>query len=116
MKFANDDYEVGSGNVFRDLNLADADELDLKSDLALIIARRIRELGLSQMKAAEIMGLDQPKVSALVRGHLEKFSRDRLCELVSRLGYDLDIRIHKAKGGAPGKIKIAASRTLAHRA
>jgi predicted XRE-type DNA-binding protein len=104
-------YLVSSGNVFKDLGLADADELDLKTDLALIIARRIRKLGLSQMKAAEIMGLDQPKVSALIRGHLEKFSRDRLCELVSRLGYNVDIRIHQTKDGAPGKMKLKASRT-----
>jgi predicted XRE-type DNA-binding protein len=107
----NEDYEVSSGNIFRDLGLADADELDLKTDLALIIARRIRKLGLSQMKAAQIMGLDQPKVSALIRGHLEKFSRDRLCELVSRLGYNVDIRLRATRDGAPGRLKIKASRT-----
>src|SRR5260370_20351234 len=110
MKFAHDDYEVVSGNVFKDLGLADADELDLKSDLALIIARRIRKLGLSQVKAAEIMGLDQPKVSALIRGHLEKFSQDRLCELVRRLGCDVDIRIREHKGSAPGKMTVTAGR------
>jgi predicted XRE-type DNA-binding protein len=105
------DYEVSSENVFRDLDLADADELDVKSDLALIIARRIRKLGLSQIKAAEMMGLDQPKVSALIRGHLEKFSKDRLYELVRRLGYDVEIRLHETRRGAPGKLKITGART-----
>ncbi len=110
MKFAHDDYEVGSGNVFKDLGLANADELDLRSDLALIIAGRIRKLGLSQVKAAEVMGLDQPKVSALIRGHLEKFSKDRLCELVRRLGCDVDIRIREHKGSMPGKMKVTTDR------
>jgi len=110
MKFVRHDYEVGSGNVFKDLGLADADELDLKSDLALIIAGRIRKLRLSQVKAGEMMGLDQPKVSALIRGHLEKFSKDRLCDLVRRLGCDVDIRIRERKGSAPGKIKVTSRR------
>jgi predicted XRE-type DNA-binding protein len=108
MRLTNGDFEIGSGNVFRDLGLSDAEELELKSELALLIARRIRKLGLTQQKAASLIGLDQPKVSALIRGHLEKFSKERLCELLRRLGCDVEIRISGRNGVAPGKMKISA--------
>jgi predicted XRE-type DNA-binding protein len=99
--------------VFKDLGLPDAEELDIKSDLAILIGRRIKRLGLTQIKAAEVMGLDQPKVSALVRGHLEKFSRDRLCDLLTKLGCDVDIRIRERPPAgskvSPGKLKLIVS-------
>jgi predicted XRE-type DNA-binding protein len=108
MRLTNSDFEPGSGNVFRDLGLSDAEELELKSELAILIARRIRSLGLTQQKAARLMGLDQPKVSALIRGHLEKFSRERLCELLRRLGCDVEIRISSRNSVKPGRMKIRA--------
>ena len=95
------DYEVGSGNVFRDLGLPDADELDAKANLAIEVARIIARRGLTQTQAAKVLGIDQPKVSAIVRGHLEKFSLDRLCQLLTKLGCDVEIRIRKEKSGAP---------------
>ncbi|HXM89724.1 MAG TPA: XRE family transcriptional regulator, partial [Candidatus Acidoferrum sp.] len=67
-----------------------------------IVARR----GLSQVKAAAVLGVDQPKVSAIVRGHLEKFSIERLCELLTRLGCDVDIRVQEKKKSARGRMRI----------
>jgi predicted XRE-type DNA-binding protein len=60
------DYEVGSGNVFRDLGLPDADELDAKANLAIEIARIIDKCGLTRIQATKILGIDQPKVSAII--------------------------------------------------
>ena len=65
------DYEMSSGNVFRDLGLRDADELDIKANLAIEIDQIIARRGLSQVKAAAALGIDQPKVSPIVRGRLE---------------------------------------------
>jgi len=63
-----------SGNVFADLGLPDADERMLKAQLAVQIRRFIEEKGLTQSKAAEAVGLDQPKVSHLLHGRLAGFS------------------------------------------
>lgn len=107
------DYEVGSGNVFRDLGLAGADELDAKANLAIELARIIGKRGLTQTQAAKILGIDQPKVSAIVRGHLEKFSLDRLAGLLTLLGCDVDIRVHEKSNrtvrGAPAQGRMRVS-------
>jgi predicted XRE-type DNA-binding protein len=100
------DYEVSSGNVFRDLGLPDADELDIKANLAIKIGQIIARRGLSQVKAAAILGIDQPKVSAIIRGRLEKFSIERLCELLTRLGCDVNIRVQEKTKAARGRMRI----------
>src|SRR6204780_5714692 len=100
------DYEVSSGNVFRDLGLPDADELDIKANLAIKIGQIIARRGMSQVKAAAVLGVDQPKVSAIVRGQLEKFSIERLCELLTRLGCDVDIRVQEKWKAARSAIRI----------
>lgn len=76
----------GSGNVFADLGLPDAEEALAKARLAQEIVETIERKGLSQSEAAEMMGLDQPKVSALVRGRLSGFSTDRLFRCLILLG------------------------------
>src|SRR5579862_4974240 len=100
------DYELSSGNVFRDLGLPDADELDIKANLAIKIGEIIARRGLSQVKAAAVLGIDQPKVSAIVRGRLEKFSIERLCGLLTRLGCDVNIRVQEKRKAARGRMRI----------
>ncbi len=106
------DYEISRGNVFRDLGLPDADELDIKANLAIEIGRMIRRRSLSQSQAASILGVDQPRISALIRGHLEKFSMEKLCDYLRAFGCDVNIRIHQAKSRAarrPGKLTVSVS-------
>ena len=79
------------GNVFADLGLPDADHLLAKADLAIEISSIIEDRGLTQAEAAEIMGVDQPKVSALVRGRLGGFSMERLYRFLNALGRDVEI-------------------------
>lgn len=86
-------HELSSGNVFRDLELPDADELQVKADLVYEISRTIEERGLSQRQAAKILRVDQPKVSALVRGQLKGFSIERLYRFLNALGKDVEIVI-----------------------
>lgn len=80
-----------SGNVFADLGLPNADEELAKADLAFEISRIIEERGFTQVEAAEIMGVDQPKVSALVRYRLDGFSMERLYRFLNALGTDVEI-------------------------
>lgn len=85
--------ERGSGNVFEDIGLAQSAELLVKSQIAARIAAIIEERGLTQARAAEILGIDQPSVSDLVRGRLRGFSSDRLFRFLNALGHDVKIVI-----------------------
>ena len=85
--------ERSSGNVFEDIGLAESAVLLVKSELAARIAVIIEKRGLTQAKAAEILGMDQPSVSDLVRGRLRGFSSDRLFRFLTALGQDVKIVI-----------------------
>ena len=88
--------------MFADLGLPHRGVL-VKATIALAIARTIRERGLTQEQAGAILSLTQPKVSDLVRGHLEKFTIDRLMRYLCKLDYDVTIRFQpkpKSRGEA----------------
>lgn len=87
------DYTMSSGNVFEDLGLPHADERMLKAQLAVQICRFIEAKEWTQTEAAEAIGLDQPKVSNLLRGRLSGFSVDRLLNILNRLGHSIEVRI-----------------------
>ena len=87
------EHNQSSGNIFTDLELPDADERMLKAQLAVQIRRFIEEKGWTQTEAAEAVGLDQPKVSHLLRGRLAGFSVDRLLSILNRLGHSIEVRI-----------------------
>jgi predicted XRE-type DNA-binding protein len=84
-------FTESSGNVFADLGLPDAGSRLAKAELARRITREIEERELTQREAAEILGIDQPKASAITRGRLKEFSLDRLLTFVGRLGLDVEI-------------------------
>ncbi|MCI0403739.1 MAG: helix-turn-helix domain-containing protein [Acidobacteria bacterium] len=85
------DYKIGSGNVFTDLGFAGAEEMMAKAVLAHRIGRIIEERKLTQAEAARVMGVDQPKISALRRGRLSGFSLERLLRFLLLLGRDVEI-------------------------
>ena len=89
-----------TGNVFADLGLPDADELLGKAELAHRICELIRAARLTQAQAATRLGIDQPKVSALMRGKLEGFSTDRLLRFITALDQDVLISIRPATAHA----------------
>ncbi len=82
-----------SGNVFADLGLANSEELLIKAELVRQISELIRMQKLTQIEAAELLGIDQPKVSALLRGKLSGFSTERLFRFLNALGSDVEIRV-----------------------
>ena len=96
-------YE-SSGNVFADLELPDAKEAKAKAGLAQRITEVITLKGLTQVQAAELLGIDQPKISHLLRGSLTGFSTDRLFKYLTLLDQDVQIII-RSKG--PSHISTA---------
>jgi len=82
-----------SGNVFADLGVKNPEEALVKARLARVIADAIEVRGLTQVEAAELFGIDQPKISRLVRGQLAGFSIDRLFRFVTLLGSDIEITV-----------------------
>ncbi len=84
-----------SGNVFADLGFAEPEEELANAQLASHIRRVIRRRRLTQAAAAALMGIDQPKVSALLNGRPANFSTstDRLLRLLTALGQDVEVVI-----------------------
>ncbi|HVA29351.1 MAG TPA: helix-turn-helix transcriptional regulator [Candidatus Baltobacteraceae bacterium] len=90
------------------MGLSDADEVLFKADLAIAISRAIDSRGLSQAEAAQLAGLDQPKISALEAGDTRGFSVDRLFRILTRLGRDVRIQIQPSLG-SKGRIRVASA-------
>src|SRR5712672_2730131 len=83
--------EQGSGNVFADLDLPNPNLALAKAELVQRIRQLIADRKLTQVRAAKLLGLDQPKVSALVRGRVEGYSLDRLFRFLNALGQRVEI-------------------------
>ena len=101
--------ERGSGNVFADLDLPDADGHLLKAELVSRIDAIIRQRGITQTEAARLLGLSQPDVSRLLRGDFREYSLERLFRLLTKLGRDIDIVIRRPRSATGGKLRIAAA-------
>jgi predicted XRE-type DNA-binding protein len=82
---------ASSGNVFRDLGRASADELLAKAELSLLLTREIHTRGLTQRAAAALLGVAPPDVSDIIRGKLARFSYERLIRLLIRAGASVAI-------------------------
>lgn len=91
--------EESSGNVFRDLGLSNPHERLAKAQLAHRICGLVDSRNLTQREAAELMGLDQPKISALKQGKLAGFSIERLFRCLNELGQEINITIRPARHG-----------------
>ena len=97
-----------SGNVFADLGIDNAEEYMAKSELAAEILRIVQRRRLNQAETAKLLGIRQPKVSELLRGRLDGFSTDRLLRFITRLGYDVQIKLSKAHSHTEGRVEITA--------
>lgn len=109
---SNSNIGESEGNVFADIGVKNPDQALAKAELARQIAAIIKARGLTQTRAARILGIDQAKVSALTRGHLTGFSADRLFRLLNALGHDVEIRV-RVRPGDPGRgrMRVVAPRS-----
>ena len=92
------EYETSSGNVFEDIGIEKPDEYQHKAMIAARIYSIIQSRELTQAQAAKILGVSQPKVSALKNGILDGFSIERLFKFLHLLDQDIDIVIQPKKG------------------
>lgn len=94
-----DDIKVthGSGNVYADLGLPDAEEMHIKAAIAYNIHKTIEKRNLTQTAAAKIIGVKQPELSNILRGRFRGVSIGRLLIFLNRLGHDVQITIQAAR-------------------
>ena len=98
----------GSGNVFADLGVASADKLKSTTGLVIEIRKAMRARNLTQQEAARLMGITQPKVSDMMRGDFSNLSERKLMDCLTRLGYDIEIKVRPAKAEI-GHLMLAAA-------
>ncbi|HET6169416.1 MAG TPA: helix-turn-helix transcriptional regulator [Terracidiphilus sp.] len=98
-----------SGNVFADMGLPDADELGTKARLGAAINRIIARKRLSQAEVANLLRINQPKVSALQHYKLEGFSVERLMHFLVALGQDVEIFVKSGPRSRPARIAVKAA-------
>ena len=104
------EIEGSSGNIYEDLQVADADAMHLKAHLATKIADIIRHRHLTQQQAADILDISQSKLSGLLRGQFRGISEAKMIECLNRLGRDVEIVIRKApRSHAQGHTQVIYS-------
>jgi predicted XRE-type DNA-binding protein len=97
----------GSGNVYADLGYSDAEEMLVKAKLVRKISELVRRRGLTQVETAKILGLTQPKVSAVLRGQFRGISERKLIDCLTSLGKDVEIVVKDTpRRRAGGKLTV----------
>ena len=99
----------GTGNVFADLGLPDPSECQTKTRLAMAINRIIKEQHLKQVDAARLLGVPQPKVSALVNYRLDGFSVEKLMDFIVALGRDVEIVVRPKRDASARVLVLEAA-------
>ena len=107
----NKDYEISSGNVFADLGLPDPEELLAKAELVRQINNLIKQKKLTQIAAAKLLDIDQPKISALSTGKLSGFSFERLFKFLNILGQDITIKVTKTQAKRRSNVIVSFPKT-----
>jgi predicted XRE-type DNA-binding protein len=104
------DYEVGTGNVYADLGRGAANDMLIKAQLVHRISEILEEQGLTQVKAAALLGIPQPKLSSMLRGQFRGLSERKLMDCLTRLGQDVQIRVrHAPKTQRRGALSVVFS-------
>jgi predicted XRE-type DNA-binding protein len=104
------DYEIGSGNVYADLGRGAANDMLIKAQLVHRISEILEEQGLTQVKAAALLGIPQPKLSSMLRGQFRGLSERKLMDCLTRLGQDVQIRVrHAPKTQRRGALSVVIS-------
>jgi predicted XRE-type DNA-binding protein len=98
-----------SGNIFADIGIPNAAEHSIKADLVLGIAALIKSKGLTQAKAAALLGLAQPDISKLLRGNFAGYTYDRLFSYLNALGEKIRIEVSQAKTKEEARLELEMS-------
>ena len=95
------EFEAGSGNIFADLGLNDADELYTRACLGVQVMKFLKERQYSQKEAAEFLNIKQPEVSAIMRAKFSRFSQERLINFLNKLNQKVVIEVSRHNQGEP---------------
>jgi predicted XRE-type DNA-binding protein len=95
------EFEEGSGNVFADLGLADAEQDFARAKLGFHVYKLLKDKKLKQREMALLLGIKQPEVSHLMNGHFSRFTTDKLLDFLKRLDRKVTIQISPHKPGEP---------------
>jgi len=95
-------YEIGTRNVFKDLGIPNAEEHLVKAQLVFKIDSIMKNRGLKQAEAAELLGIKQPDVSKMLRGEFRQFSVERLLRFLVSLDQDVEIVVKPHRGRSDG--------------
>lgn len=106
MTIDNITIEEGSDNVYADMGYLDAEEMLVKASLAHEIGQIIKSRRLTQQRAAEILGMPQPKLSDMLRGKFRGISQAKMIECLNRLGRDIEIVVKKAARRSQGHTHV----------
>lgn len=90
-EMADTKVEVGEGSIYSDIGLKNHEEMETKSNLVSEISKAIKKRKLTQVEAAEIFGISQPKLSELLNGRFRGYSVERLLHFLNEIGQDVDI-------------------------
>ena len=93
--------ELGSGNVFADLGLRDADQLLARAQIGFHVFKILQGMKLKQREIAEVLGIAQPDVSHLMNGHFSRFTTDKLLDFLKRLDRKVMIEVSRHHKGEP---------------
>jgi predicted XRE-type DNA-binding protein len=97
-----------SGNVFADIRIPNPEQYLAKAELAARILKIVQSRRLTQQATGELLGIPQPKVSALLNGRLDGFSSDRLFRFLNSLGCDVRISVSPPHPKTPGHVEVMA--------
>ena len=100
------EFTIGSGNIFADLGVSDADVELAKADLAYAIRSHINDLELTQKQAAKLLQTDQAKISAIMNGKVSGYTYDRLVRYLNRLSCDVSLVVTSSKSASSGKVTV----------
>ena len=98
--------ENGSANVYADLGFENPEEMLVKAQLATKIGEIIRRRKLTQIQAAELLGIPQPKLSNMLRGQFRGISETKMIECLTRLGRNVDIVVKAARSKSAGHVSV----------
>ena len=100
-KKAKIEFEEGSGNIFADLELDDADELYARAQLGILVLQLLKAKNIKQREMASILGIKQTDVSHIMNGHFSRFSQERLICFLNKLEQKVTIQVSRHRRGEP---------------
>ena len=98
---------TGTANIYADLGVEDSERLKIKTGLVIKIIKAIQTQELTQQEAAKRMGITQPKVSEVMRGYFNNLSERKLMDCLTRLGYDIEIKVRPSKAEVGNMMLVA---------